>query len=130
MYRSSLSGGIHGVPAWSRNGSWMNFRRSPVPATGVTLIAMGGNRSESRAPLQESLEPDHRRLGQRADPPDRQQHSGHEGLAINRVVANRQRLAHVTEDHLLVGDQPGQSDQVDRYLDASAGGLGHQRRGA
>ena len=42
---------------------------------------------------------------QLADPAHREQHAGHERLAVDRVVADRQRLADVAEDHLLVGDQ-------------------------
>ncbi len=40
----------------------------------------------------------------------------HERLAIDRIVADRQRLADVAEDHLLVGDQARQADRMDRHL--------------
>ena len=68
--------------------------------------------------------PDHSRCsspitGERssdADLADRQQHAGHERLAVDRVVADRQRLADVAEDDLLVGDQAGQADRVDRHV--------------
>ena len=49
-----------------------------------------------------------------ADLADREQHAGHERLAVDRVVADRQRLPDVPEDHLLVGDEPGEPDRVDR----------------
>ena len=52
-------------------------------------------------------------VGTRAD---REQHAGHERLAVGRVVADRQRLADVAEDDLLVGDEPGQAHRVDRHL--------------
>ena len=42
---------------------------------------------------QEVLEPDDRRAVERADAPHGQQHAGHERLAVDRVVADRQRLA-------------------------------------
>ena len=46
-----------------------------------------------------------KRVGQVADPAHREQHAGHERAAVDRVVADRERLALAAEDHLLVGDQ-------------------------
>src|SRR6187402_285716 len=40
-----------------------------------------------------------------ADPPDAEEHAGHERDPRHRVVPDRQRLALVAEQHLLVRDQ-------------------------
>ena len=47
---------------------------------------------------------------------ERQQHAGHERLARARVVPDRERLAAAAEDHLLVGDEAGEPDGVDRHV--------------
>ena len=78
------------------------------------------------------LETDRRRLGQIGDLADREQHAGHERLAVDRVVADRECLTDVTEDHLLMGDQPRKASRHmaraeiielhhDRKLDAPSG---------
>src|SRR5438874_875222 len=56
--------------------------------------------------LQKRFEADRDRVGQLAHAPDRQQHPGHERAAIDRVVADGQRLPLAAEDHLLMGDEP------------------------
>src|SRR5205085_5700409 len=68
------------------------------------------------ASVEQVLEPDHWAVRQGADPADREQHAGHERLAVDRVVADRERLADVAEDHLLMGDQAGQPDRMDGNL--------------
>ena len=67
-----------------------------------------------RPASKQMLEPDERRLGELRDAPHREQHARHEGLAVDRVVADRERLAEVAEDHLLVGDEARQPHRVDR----------------
>ena len=49
-----------------------------------------------------------------------EQDPGHERSSIDRVVADRQRLALAAEDHLLVGDEAGQAHRVDRLVDVPA----------
>ena len=66
------------------------------------------------------LEPDDGRALEPADAAHGEQHPGHERLALERVVADRQRLADVAEDHLLVGDEPRQPDRMDRRRRATA----------
>ena len=51
--------------------------------------------------------------GAPADLPHRQQHPGHEARAVDRVMADRERLALPAEDHLLVGDEATEADRVD-----------------
>ena len=54
-------------------------------------------------------------------------------LAVDRVVADRQRLPLAAEDDLLVGDEARQPDRVDRLVDVGAGRgeqLGGPRGGA
>ena len=46
---------------------------------------------------------------------EREQDAGHECLARGRVVADRERLPRPAEDHLLVRDEAGQPDRVDRH---------------
>ena len=58
-----------------------------------------------------------------------EQHARHERLAVDRVVADRERLTEIAEDHLLVGDEPGQAHRVDRRRLAAAR-LRHQLGGA
>ena len=73
-----------------------------------------------------------RRAASAAASPTRRTASSTPGMKDSRrdrVVADRQRLAEVAEDHLLVGDEPGQADRVDRRRRASAR-RGHQRRRA
>ena len=52
--------------------------------------------------------------------PDGQQHAGHEGLAGDGVVADRQRLALAAEQHLLVGHQAREAHGVDRLVHVPA----------
>ena len=62
-----------------------------------------------------------------------QQHAGHERLAVDRVVSDRERLAGPAEQDLLVGHQAGQAHRVDRLVDVPAGRrdqLRGARRGA
>src|SRR5438445_8441376 len=47
------------------------------------------------------------------DPPNAEQHAGHERLARQRVVPDRQRLTMPAEENFLMRDQPGQADRVD-----------------
>jgi hypothetical protein len=101
--------------------------RSPGPPSAASREGISGG------PLldgEQMLEPDQRRAGNRRHPSDRQQHAGHERLAVDRVVADRERLADLAQDHLLVGHEPGQAHRVDRDLGCAAG-LGarfsHQR---
>ena len=65
--------------------------------------------------------------GQRTDAAHGQQHPGHERHAVDRVVPDRQRLADVAEDHLLMGDQTRQAHRVDRDLDVLTVTLRHCR---
>jgi hypothetical protein len=67
------------------------------------------------------LEPDREAVGQSRHPAHRQQHAGHEGAAVDRVVAQRQGLALAAEDHFLVGDEARQPHRVDRLVDVAAG---------
>ena len=71
-----------------------------------------------------------------ADAPDREQDARHERAAVDRVVADRERLALAAEDDLLVRDEPGQPHRVDRLVHVAAGlgdqlgrALGGARRG-
>ena len=50
------------------------------------------------------------------DVADGHDHAGHEGLAADGVVPDRERLAGAAEHHLLMGDEPWQADTV--YGDA------------
>lgn len=71
------------------------------------------------------------------DVADTQQYAGHEGRAVEAVVADRQRLPHGSEQNLLVGNETRQShrvhpDAVDVSstggIDAGAGGIGAGRQ--
>ena len=68
-----------------------------------------------------ALEADRERLGQATDASAGQHDARHERAAIDRVVADRQRLALAAEDDLLMGDEPGEPDRVDRLVDVGAG---------
>ena len=45
-----------------------------------------------------------------------EQDAGHEARAVRRLVADRERLGDVAEDHVLVGDDAWQADGVDRHV--------------
>ena len=57
---------------------------------------------------------------QRPDPAHGEEHAGHERAAVDRVVAERERLPLAAEDHFLVGDEAGEADRVDRLVKAAA----------
>ena len=59
----------------------------------------------SRRVIRQVLEPDHEPLGHLADLPHGEHDPRHEAVAVDRVVADRERLALAAEDDLLVGDQ-------------------------
>src|SRR5213592_1748484 len=61
-------------------------------------------RGVSRFEVEELLEPDSE-AGMLADLAQPEQHTRGERDPVEGVVANRQRLPHATEDHLLVRDQ-------------------------
>ncbi len=64
------------------------------------------------------------------DAPDAEQDTGHERHPSHRVVPDREGLALVAEQHLLVRDQPAQPDAVHADpLDVSAAGTVERRRG-
>src|SRR3712207_7715062 len=46
-----------------------------------------------------------------------QQHARHERGAVDRVVADGERLPHAAEDDLLVGHEALEADRVDRLVD-------------
>ena len=71
------------------------------------------------------------------DLPDSQQHTRDERHPVDAVVPNRQRLAQGAEEHLLMCDQPSETDRVNRgavdigptgALQAGAGGIGVGRQ--
>ena len=85
--------------------------------------------------LEDRLEPDRERLLELADAAGCEQHSGHERRPVERVVADRERLGLAAEQHLLMRDQSGEADRVDRLVDVPArladevrGALGGPRR--
>ena len=55
-------------------------------------------------------------------PLERQQHAGDERLARIGVVTDRKELAFPAEEHLLVGDEAGETDGVDHGLTREAVG--------
>ena len=57
-----------------------------------------------------------RHIRQAVDAAHGQQHARHERLAVDRVMADCQRLADVSEQHLLMGHEPRQANRVDRHL--------------
>ena len=61
-----------------------------------------------------------KRSGISRDSPDGKHDTGHEAVAVDRVVADRERLALAAEDDLLVGDQPGEPNRVDRLVDVAS----------
>ena len=52
--------------------------------------------------------------------PDGKHDTRHEAVAVDRVVADRERLALAAEDDLLVGDQAWEADRVDRLVDVAS----------
>src|ERR671914_542508 len=68
--------------------------------------------------LEEMLETDDERLVEVGDAPHREEHPRHEAGAIERVVADGERLSLAPEDDLLVSDETRQADRVDRLADA------------
>src|SRR5690606_23311753 len=84
--------------------------------------------------VQQALQPD-RQPGQLAHPPHAEQHARGERGAVHRVVADGEGRAVAAEQHLLVGDEPGQADRVHthavdvgaaRPVEPGAGGVGHR----
>src|SRR3954471_14692069 len=72
-----------------------------APSVGAGVIPAAANAWETRTPStlprfwfsEQVFQADRRRALQGADPADRQQHARHEGGAVDRVVADRERLA-------------------------------------
>ena len=69
------------------------------------------------------------RLGELAHPPHGEQHAGHERAPVDRVVADRKRLALAAEDDLLVGDE-ARAGEPSGSARGRAAGLGDQLGGA
>ena len=97
-----------------RDGRPLLRRAGAQRRRGASRALADGERLGLSASEQQPLQPDHGRLLELADPAYRQQHARHERLAPGRVVTDRERLTDVAEDHLLVGDEPGQAHRVDR----------------
>ena len=86
--------------------------RKRSTAWSVTATVMPSFNARSPAAVrgleQQVLEADERRLVELADTPHGEQHPRHERLARVGVLADRQRLADVAEDDLLMSDEARQ----------------------
>ena len=112
-------------------------RRPPrpgAPGVGVDDVGVGGERhaqlQPGRAPASSRRRrADHAQAKSRCSSPTTRRARratatrrtasstpGMNDVAVDRVVADRQRLADVAEDDLLVGDEPGQAHRVDRHV--------------
>ena len=80
------------------------------PAAGAPDVAHVGGAHRPRSASSPRVRP-----GPIGHGPHGQEDAGHEGTPVVGVVADRQALPHGAEDHLLVGDQPGQAHRVDAY---------------
>src|SRR4051812_37679930 len=87
------------------------------------LSSKAGSARRTRAAIQleELLQSDHGRPIERPDLAHGQQHAGHEGLARDGVVAQRQGLPEPAEDDFLVRHEAGKPDRMDRLMDVAAG---------
>ena len=126
---SSVTSSPRRAAAWPRDSS----SRARCRAERATALLLRG----LRRGLEEVLEPDHGRVVQLAHPADGQQHAGHERLARDRVVADRERLAlSPPKSTSWCATRPGQAHRVDRLVHVAAGrgdqlgrALGGARRG-
>src|SRR5436190_2910184 len=99
-------------PSTSRYQRWL--RR-----TSLTLRAIWERRIGR---LQKVLKPDGDAILELAHFSHGEQHSRHERVTVDRVVANRERLPHAAEYDLLVGHQSRQSHGVNRLVNVAPGG--------
>src|SRR5438876_9551160 len=75
---------------------------------------MRARSSATRGPyLKEGFEPDREPLRQVSNPAGREQDTRHERVPVERIVADRERLALAAEDHLLMGKHPRKPDGMD-----------------
>ena len=81
-------------------------RASTIAVSTPAQLASSPSGYRSAGGTQSSFSsPTVKRSGRLADPAHGEQHAGHEGAAVDRVVADRERLALAAEDDLLVGDE-------------------------
>src|SRR3954447_2665642 len=88
-------------PGATRSSSVMRSSRPRYPSTARSQVEQG---------FQADGQP-----GTAADAAHGQEDSGHERYAVERVVADGQRLTRRAEDDLLMGDHPGDPQRVDAH---------------
>src|SRR5262249_49535121 len=118
--------GVSAPSATARAIPWRATPRSSVasataasssPSACRTAPSRACGRSSGAPAEEERLEPE-REARPSPDLPHREEDAGHEALALERVVADRQGLTHPAQDHLLVGYEAGQANGVDRHVPA------------